>query len=149
MLFTKVAILAAAGLVAAEQAAPQVTARAVLPRDLPDDIKSWAESKAGGKVTDIEEWAKSNGNEIKDWASEHGGDAKSWVQSNYNSAGDYIGTKLDAASTRIEGAISGASASASAAADDNDNAASALSGQSGAVAMLAAIGATAFGFFLI
>lgn len=158
MLFNKVVILAAAGLVASE-AAPQVTQPAVLRRDLGDDLKNWAETKAGEKITDVEEWAKTNANEVQQWASEHGGDAKSWVKDNYSNAGDYvstkadaagdfISTKADAASTKIEAAISGASASASAAAKDDDNAAASLSGQSGVVAMMAAIGVTAFGFFL-
>ncbi|QPC78276.1 hypothetical protein HYE68_009028 [Fusarium pseudograminearum] len=147
MLFNKVVILAAGGLVASE-AAPQVTQPAVLRRDLGDDLKNWAETKAGEKITNVEDWAKTNANEVQQWASEHGGDAKSWVKDNYSKAGDYVSTKADAASTKIEAAISGASASASAAANDDDNAAASLSGQSGVVAMMAAIGVTAFGFFL-
>ncbi|GKU05056.1 hypothetical protein FLAG1_07802 [Fusarium langsethiae] len=147
MLFTKVAILAAAGLVASE-AAPQVTQPAVLRRDLGDDLKNWAETKAGEKVTNVEEWAKTNADKVQQWASEEGGDAKTWVQDNYSDAKSYVETKADAASTKIEAAISGASASASAAANDDDNAAASLSGQSGVIAMMAAIGVTAFGFFL-
>ncbi|KAL4724796.1 hypothetical protein ACLX1H_008242 [Fusarium chlamydosporum] len=131
MLFTKVAILAAAGLVAAEQAAPQITEPAVLARDLGDDLKNWAETKAGEKVTNVEEWAKSNGGELQQWASENGGDAESYIKTKYSAAGDYVSTKADAASTKIEGAISGASASASAAANDDDNGAANLGGQAG------------------
>ncbi|KAF0642226.1 hypothetical protein FPSE5266_03950 [Fusarium pseudograminearum] len=147
MLFNKVVILAAAGLVASE-AAPQVTQPAVLRRDLGDDLKNWAETKAGEKITNVEDWVKTNANEVEQWASEHGGDAKSWVKDNYSNAGDYVSTKVDAASTKIEVVISGAVVSVSAAATDDDNAAASLSGQSGVVAMMAAIGVTAFGFFL-
>ncbi|KAM0197817.1 hypothetical protein ACHAPA_003199 [Fusarium lateritium] len=154
MHFTKIAILATAGLVAAENAAaPEITAPAVLRRDLPDDIKSWAESKASG--ANPENWIKSHYSEAYEWASEQGGDAKSWagehasdVKEKYSTAANAASSKVDAAKSKASDALSEASASASAAAD-GDNAAMNLGGQAGVVAMMAALGATAFGFLLI
>lgn len=153
MLFTKVAILATAGLVAAEAAAaPEITAPAVLRRDLPDDIKSWAESKASG--ANPENWIKSHASEAYEWASEKGGDAKSWaeqateIKEKYSTAVNAAESKVDAAKSKASGALDDAKASASAAAD-GDNAAVTLGSQAGVVAMMAALGATAFGFLLI
>ncbi|KAM0344550.1 hypothetical protein ACHAPU_007530 [Fusarium lateritium] len=158
MHFTKIAILATAGLVAAEQAAPQITEAAVLRRDLPDDLKSWAESKAsaaGGHASDAEDWVKSHASEAYQWASDKGGDAKSWAgeqatdaKEKYSTAVSAAESKVDAAKSKASTALDDAKASASAAADD-DNAAVNLGGQAGVVAMMAALGATAFGFLLI
>jgi hypothetical protein len=154
MLFTKIAILATAGLVAAENAAaPEITAPAVLRRDIPDDVKSWAESKASG--ANPENWIKSHASEAYEWASGKGGDAKSWageqatdVKEKYSTAVSAAESKVDAAKSKASGALDDAKASASAAADD-DNAAVTLGSQAGVVAMMAALGATAFGFLLI
>ncbi|SPJ79966.1 uncharacterized protein FTOL_08357 [Fusarium torulosum] len=152
MHFTKIAILATAGLVAAENAAaPEITAPAVLRRDLPGDVKSWAESKASG--ANPENWIKSHASEAYEWASGKGGDAKSWaeqateVKEKYSTAVNAAESKVDAAKSKASGALNDAKASASAA--NNDNAAVTLGSQAGVVAMMAALGATAFGFLLI
>ncbi|KAF9769342.1 hypothetical protein IL306_013242 [Fusarium sp. DS 682] len=149
MLFTQVAILAAATLVAAEAAPqPHITQPAVLRRDIsididgPNDVKTWIEGKASAAGQDVDDWVKSHQSEAEQWASEQGGDAKTWVDGIASRAS----TALDGVSSRVRTAIDEASASATAAANGNDNAAASVGGQAGVVALMAAVGAAVFGF---
>ena len=85
MHFTKLTLLAAASVVAAENAFPQITeAPSLARRQIPDDVRSWVEGKASdaeGHASDAESWIKDHASEVRSWASEQGGDAKSWAQS--------------------------------------------------------------------
>ncbi|QGI61229.1 hypothetical protein CEK27_005200 [Fusarium fujikuroi] len=155
MLYTQVALLAAATLVAGNAAPqPKITQRAVLPRDIiPDDIKSWAESKASAAGQDVDDWVKSHYSEAEQWASDKGGDAKTWAEGQASDARDKgseiasrASTAFDGISSKVRTAVDEASASASAATNNDNAAATVGGGQAGVVAFLAAVGAAVFAF---
>ncbi|RSL63599.1 hypothetical protein CEP54_005147 [Fusarium duplospermum] len=159
MLFTKIVVLATAGLVAANNAAPAITEAPEVRRDIGDDIETWAEDKANdaktwaeGHASEAESWAKDKASDVKSWASEHASEAETWAKDKAS----HISTAIDAAetwvSTRVSSAVNEAATSTDDDDDDddndNDNAAVSLHGQAGAVAALVALGATAFGFIM-
>ncbi|KAM5369486.1 hypothetical protein AU210_002212 [Fusarium oxysporum f. sp. radicis-cucumerinum] len=105
MLFTQVALIAAATLVAGNAAPqPEITQPAVLPRDIiPDDVKSWAEGKASAAGQDVDDWVKSHYSEAEQWASDKGGDAKTWVEGQASEARDKGSEIASRASTAFDG----------------------------------------------
>ncbi|KAF4981510.1 hypothetical protein FZEAL_2695 [Fusarium zealandicum] len=156
MHFSKIAILASAGVVAANNAFPAITAAPEAPvqRDLNDIISS-----AENIGEDAKTWVEDKADDVKTFAEDNASNAGTWVSdkvSDVKTAADgvetYLSTKVDAASSKIRSAADDVETRVNDNDDDDsdnaDNAAVSLRGQSAIVAAMAALGATAFGFIM-